>query len=313
MSSLTRDKLSLAIGGRRTRRGLEASDRRLGVILVLPAVLVLLVFTLYPLINLLWLSLTNFHSLKGTWSFVGIRNFINVVSKNLFFPSLKRTLVFTFGSLAIQAIYGVFCAYILNLDFRGRSLARALLIFPYLVPTVVAATTFRFLFNDLIGIGNHLLMQLGLISKPLNVFGNPNTAMLGVILVAGWKYYPMIMVAVLARLQMIPLQLYEAASIDGANGWTQFWRITFPFVRPVLTIVLLIRSIWLFNHWDLIFLLTGGGPMDRTSTLPLLLFNEAFTSYNLGRASAVGVIVLVILAVASQFYMVQYRKAEERL
>lgn len=295
------------------RRSLRSRDRELGLIMLVPALVLALGFTLYPLVSLLWLSLHRAHFLSKTMTFDGLANFGKILKRELFWPSVWRTVVWTAGGLCFQTILGVFSAYILNLRFRHRTLVRALLIFPYLVPTVVAATVFRFIFNDLIGVGNYALMRLGFLSKPVNLFGDPTWAMAGVIAVGTWKYYPMIMIAVLARLQTIPVQLYEAAEIDGATRWGCFWHITVPFIMPVLIVTLLIRSIWLFNHWDLIYLLTGGGPLDRTTTLPILLYNEAFGSYDLGSAAAIGTLGLLILFAASRLYLAAYTRAEERL
>lgn len=137
--------------------------------------------------------------------------------------------------------------------------------------------------------------------------------MAGVILVSVWKYTPMIMIAVLGKLQTISNDYYEAAQVDGATIWQQFWHITFPFILPPLTVVMLMRFIFLFNKWDLIYMLTGGGPLNATATLPMMLYSQAFSSYNLGRAAAIGVLMFVILLLISRAYYRLNEMAERRL
>ncbi len=292
---------------------LGRKDRRLGMILVLPMVLFMLVLVAYPLINLFQLSVQNYNMLSQSTKFVGMRNFQKVLGSNDFWLSLGRTLVYAFGTLIPCAALGTFFAVLLNEDMPMRSFIRSFVMFPYLVPMVVTCAIFRYMFNDLVGVMDHLAVTLGLAKDTLNLFGTYNLAMVGVILVSVWKYAPMIMIAVLGKLQTIPKDYYEAAQVDGATRWQQFWRITFPFILPPLTVVMLMRFIFLFNKWDIIYLLTGGGPLNATATLPMMLYSQAFSSYNLGRAAAIGVVMFVILLIISRFYYKLNEMAERRL
>ena len=292
---------------------LGRKDRRLGMILVLPMVLFMLVLVAYPLINLFQLSVQNYNMLSQSTKFVGMRNFQKVLGSNDFWLSLGRTLVYAFGTLIPCAALGTFFAVLLNEDMPMRSFIRSFVMFPYLVPMVVTCAIFRYMFNDLVGVMDHLAVTLGLAEDTLNLFGTYNLAMVGVILVSVWKYAPMIMIAVLGKLQTIPKDYYEAAQVDGATRWQQFWRITFPFILPPLTVVMLMRFIFLFNKWDIIYLLTGGGPLNATATLPMMLYSQAFSSYNLGRAAAIGVVMFVILLIISRFYYKLNEMAERRL
>jgi len=311
-TSSSNQSASIITNGKR-KVALGASDRKLGMIMVTPILIFMLALVGFPLVNLLVLSTQKVNFLTKESAFIGLGNFANILRGTFFWESLWKTIVWTIGSLIPSSILGTLIALILNKEFKGRSFVRAFLIFPYLVPTVVVAAIFKYMFNDLIGIINHLLIKIGLLTNPINIFGSPQWAMLGVIVVSIWKFTPMIMIAVLGKLQTIPSQLYDAAKIDGCNGWQSFWHITYPFIASVLMVVMLIRSIWLFNKWDMIFLLTGGGPLDKTATLPLLLYNEAFCSYNLGRASAVGVIMFLLLILLSKGYFKLYEKAQERV
>ena len=292
---------------------LGRKDRQLGMLMVLPLVIFMLVLVAYPLYNLFVLSFRNYNILSGTSKFVGARNYQKLFTDSTFWDSLFRTVIYSVGTLIPCAVLGTACAVLLNNDFPGRSFVRSFVIFPYLIPMVVTCAVFRYMFNDLVGLLDHWAVCLGLANGTLNLFGDVHLAMPGVILVSVWKYSPMIMIAVLGKLQTIPRDYYEAAQVDGATAWQQFWQITFPFILPPLVVVMLMRFIFLFNKWDIIYMLTGGGPLNATATLPMLLYAQAFSSYNLGRASAIGVVMFLILLVTSKAYYKVNEMAEGRL
>lgn len=292
---------------------LGRKDRRLGILLVMPMVLFMLVLVAYPLINLFSLSTQNYNILSQSSKFIGLRNFQKILSGSDFWQSLLRTLIYAIGSLIPSAILGTLFAVLLNKDFPCRSFVRSFVIFPYIIPMVVTCAIFRYMFNDLVGVLDHLAVTLGLANGTLNLFGTYGLAMVGVVLVSVWKYAPMIMIAVLGKLQTISKDYYEAAQVDGATQWQQFWRITFPFILPPLTVVMLMRFIFLFNKWDIIYLLTSGGPLNATATLPMMLYSEAFSSYNMGKAAAIGVVMFLILFISSKFYYKLNEAAEKRL
>jgi multiple sugar transport system permease protein len=299
--------------GGRTVSALGRRDRRLGILMILPVVAFMLFLVVYPLINLFTLSVQNYNMLSQTSKYVGLRNFERVVLNADFWISLARTILYAFGTLIPCAVLGTLFAVLLNRDMPLRSFVRSFVLFPYLVPMVVTCAIFRYMFNDLVGVLDHLFVTLGLAKGTLNLFGTYNLAMAGVILVSVWKYTPMIMIAVLGKLQTISNDYYEAAQVDGATIWQQFWHITFPFILPPLTVVMLMRFIFLFNKWDLIYMLTGGGPLNATATLPMMLYSQAFSSYNLGRAAAIGVLMFVILLLISRAYYRLNEMAERRL
>ncbi|MGE0239589.1 MAG: carbohydrate ABC transporter permease [Parvibaculaceae bacterium] len=287
-------------------------DRRyslLGLLLIAPTVLVLSAVIVYPLFFAIYLSLFSIYTptLQGSW--VGLDNYAQILGAGTFWFSLAVTLVWTMGTLVLQIVVGVAMAVILNQNIFLRSLARSLVLFPYFISTVVAVLAWRWIFNDLYGILSHLLIRIGIIDMPLDWLGSMPNAMASVIAVGAWKFFPFVVIAVLARLQTIPEQLYEAATMDGAGPVGRFFDITLPQLRDVLTIVILLRAIWDFKEFDLIFLLTGGGPLNNTRTLPLIVYQEAFGLNRMGMAAAYAVAMMLIMLA---FMLVYLHRARER-
>jgi multiple sugar transport system permease protein len=177
---------------------------------------------------------------------------------------------------------------------------------------VVAVLVWRYMFHDVVGILNFFLLKIGAISTPMNWLGSPKMAMLSVIMVGVWKFFPFVVLAILGVLQSIPQEQYEAARIDGANGWQQFWRITLPYVMPIFLLTAVLRTIWTFHKFDIIYLLTGGGPVGATTTLPVLVYQKAFADFELGRAAALALITAGILALLLGVYFYLTKRAEAR-
>jgi multiple sugar transport system permease protein len=287
-------------------------DRRhawLGVMLIAPTVLIFCAVVVYPLVSALYLSLFRIFTPTLSGGFVGFANYAELAGSPEFWRSLWNNLVWTACTLVLQVVLGVAAALMLNQAMFMRSLARSLILFPYFVSTVVAVLVWRWLFNDLYGILNHMMMWAGLLSMPLDWLGSMPNAMVSVVLVGAWKYFPFVVIAVLARLQTIPEQLYEAATIDGAGAWGRFWDVTLPQLKDVLVVVVLLRAIWDFKEFDLIYLLTGGGPIISTQTLPLMVYKEAFGMNEMGRASAVAVAMMLVMLV---FMVVYFRVLRAR-
>ena len=299
------------VAGRRPL-SLPAKDGLLGIALIAPTVLIFSAVIAYPLLSAIYLSLFSIYTptLQGHW--VGLANYGNLLAEAAFWRSLGATLIWTVGTLSLQIVAGVLIALLLHQNILFRSLARSLILFPYFVSTVVAVLVWRWLFNDLYGILNHLLVASGLVDMPVDWLGQMPNAMISVILVGTWKYFPFVVIAVLARLQSIPEHLYEAATIDGANAWARFWDVTLPELRAVLLVVLLLRTIWDFKEFDLIYLLTGGGPLTSTLTLPLLVYKESFGLNEMGRASAYAVAMMLVMLVFMTIYLRRARRGGEQ-
>ncbi|MBT3326185.1 MAG: sugar ABC transporter permease [Gemmatimonadales bacterium] len=290
---------------------LEKRYARIGVVLIAPTVLVFCAVILYPLISAIYLSLFSIYTptLAGEW--VGVDNYTALLASGDFWNAARNTLIWTVGTLMLQLVFGVAMALLLNQSIVFRSLARSLVLFPYFLSTVVAVLVWRWLFNDLYGILNHVLLIAGLIDAPVNWLGQMPNAMISIILVGAWKYFPFVVIVVLARLQSIPEQLYEAATIDGAGPFQRFTDITLPQLRDVLVVVVLLRAIWDFKEFDLIYLMTGGGPVRATQTLSLLVYEEAFRLNRMGMASTYAVAMMLVLLGFTLVYLRQTNRIEE--
>lgn len=279
-------------------------DQLTGLLLIAPTLLFFLVLILYPLAQSLFLSLHRTSTLTLQSRFVGLDNFRVLLTDPDFAKAFINTLIWTSGAVALQLVAGVGMALLLHGSLVGRSLARAIVLFPYLLPTAVAVLVWRWLFNDLYGYLNYVMQAAGVIHHPLAWLSRMPDAMISVILVGSWKFFPFVVIAVLARLQSIPEALYEAARIDGASRFALFRDITLPQLAGVLSIVVLLRAIWDFKEFDLIYLMTGGGPAGGTETLPILVYREAFQLLSFGRGAAVSVAMLVFMLL---FFLVYFQ------
>jgi multiple sugar transport system permease protein len=282
----------------RAARIAPIGDRWLGPVLILPVVVVLAAVIAYPLFATLALSLFEVETLSMRMDWAGLGNYALLLgNEGRFFGALGVTFVWTAATLTLQVLLGVSIALLLNRDLWLRSLARSLILFPYFVSTVVAVLVWRWLFNDFFGLINQLLASMGVIEGPVDWLGSMPNALLSVIVVGAWKFFPFVVIAVLARLQTIPEELYEAARLDGAGAFARFRDVTLPQIADVLGIVVLLRAIWDFKEFDLIFLLTGGGPVDATRTLPLIVYQEAFGLNRMGLAAAYAVSMMLVMLV----------------
>lgn len=282
---------------------LEKRYAMLGVLLIAPTVVVFCAVIVYPLLSAIYLSFFSIFTPTLQGDFIGLQNYVELLSTGTFWSSLGVTLTWTIGTLSLQIVFGVGMALVLHQNIWFRSLARSLILFPYFISTVVAVLVWKWLFNDLYGIMNHLLISVGLLDFPIDYLGTSPNAIISVILVGAWKYFPFVVIAVLARLQTIPEPLYEAARIDGAGPIARFFDITLPQLRDVLVVIIMLRAIWDFKEFDLIFLLTGGGPLSDTLTLPLLVYQEAFALNDMGKASAYAVVMMLIMLVFMLVYI----------
>ncbi|MCY4563949.1 MAG: sugar ABC transporter permease [Gammaproteobacteria bacterium] len=289
------------------KASLDARYGFLGVLLIAPTVLVFCAVIVYPLISAIYLGLFSIYTptMEGEW--VGLDNYRRLLASGEFWRSLLNNVIWTAGTLSLQLIFGILVALMLHRNLVFRPLARSLVLFPYFLSTVVAVLVWRWLFNDLYGVLNHLFMWAGIVDMPVDWLGTMPNAMISLILVGAWKYFPFVVIAVLARLQSIPDELYEAASIDGAGAWGRFADVTLPQLRDVLIVVVLLRTIWDFKEFDLIYLLTGGGPIIGTQTLPLMVYKEAFALNQMGGASAVAVLMMLVMLLFMILYLSRVR------
>ena len=274
-----------------------------GAILIAPTVLIFSAVIVYPLVSAIYLSVFSIYTPTMEGEFAGLANYTRLIGSGEFWRSLLNNLIWTAGTLSLQIVFGILVALMLHRNLIFRALARSLVLFPYFLSTVVAVLVWRWMFNDLYGVLNHMLMWAGIIDMPIDWLGSMPNAMVSLIFIGAWKYFPFVVIAVLARLQAIPDELYEAATVDGAGQFARFTDVTLPQLRDVLIVIVLLRTIWDFKEFDLIYLLTGGGPIIATQTLPLMVYKEAFALNQMGGASAVAVLMMLIMLVFMTLYL----------
>ncbi|MDA0338277.1 MAG: sugar ABC transporter permease [Proteobacteria bacterium] len=244
-------------------------------------------------------------------TFVGFDNFVRVWNAELF-RAIQVSLTYTITGLLLQIVIGVSVALLMNKAFFGRSLARSLVIFPYLFPVVVATIVWTWMLDPTYGIINQLLLEWGILDETVAWLSDPFYALTAVILISTWHHFPFVVIAVLGRLQNIPSYLYDAAKADGAGAWSMFWDVTFPALRPVLIITIFLRFIWDINEYSLVVLLTGGGPAGATTNLPILIQQFAFGRQNLGQAAAIADVTFMMLIIFFMIYFWTVRPLEEK-
>jgi multiple sugar transport system permease protein len=268
---------------------------------ILPVLITMVVLIAYPLLFGGYISLFN-TNLLNKWEFVGFDYYLQALSDPEFLHKIGLTFKFTALVVVGNLIVGTLLAIILNMKLPGRLLFRAILILPWLFPEVVVALLWKWLFNPLYGLVNHILTGLHFINKPIAWLDMPEFALTGVVIACIWKGYPLVMILVLAGLQSISKDLFEAAEIDGANKWQVFRHITIPGLMPVLVVTIILETVWWFKHFTIVWLLTAGGPVDATSVISIDIYNTAFQDFRFGRAAATAVIVFLICLVISYLY-----------
>lgn len=272
------------------------SRRILPLVMLSPAVLVTLTIVFLPMVQALWMSFHDYVLFRPkSFDWVGLKNYIAALEDPVFWTSLRHTVTWIAITVPAQMLLGLATALLLNQNFPWRGLARALVIIPWALPSVVIALMWVWIYDSNYGVLNDLLLRLNLIKTSIPWLADPDTALYAIILTLTWQGFPFFAVMILAGLQSIPGSYYEAASIDGASRFRQFWHITLPGLSGVLMTAILLRVIWVANSIDVIFVMTGGGPGYSTYTLPLYAFVEARTGLNYGYGSALAVCFTLML------------------
>jgi ABC-type sugar transport system permease subunit len=276
--------------------GAARADRRLAWRLVSPALAVVALVAIFPLAWTVWESL-HLHDLRMPWRgrpFVGLGNYAELLSTPRFWSALAHTAFFTAVSVTLELLLGLAFALAMNRAFRGRGLVRAAVLVPWAIPTVVAALLWRFMFEGQSGIANALLVSAGALGAPIVWFVHAATAWVPVILADVWKTTPFVALLLLAGLQNIDRSLYEAAAVDGASAWWQLRRITLPLLKPAILVALIFRTLDAFRVFDLVYVLTSGGPGTSTEPVALYAFNALLQNLRFGYGSAVSVVIFII-------------------
>ncbi|MBE9182770.1 sugar ABC transporter permease [Oculatella sp. LEGE 06141] len=275
---------------------IRAREQRTGWILIAPALLVLALVYAYPILRSFWLSL--FTQNLGTGLepvFSGLDNYARMFQDGRFWQSIFNTSVFTFSAIILELILGMGIALVLDQSIRGRGLVRTIAIIPWALPTALIALTWAWIFNDQFGVVNDLLLRLGLIDVGINWLGNPTLAMVSAIVADVWKTTSFVAILLLAGLQSISQDLYEAHSIDGATPWQSFRQITLPLLMPQIVIALLFRFAQSFGIFDLIQVMTGGGPGGATEVVSLYVYSSIMRYLDFGYGAALVVVTFLVL------------------
>ncbi len=278
------------------------------LLLVAPAFLLRLLTAAYPILQTIYLGFTNLSILKGTNDFVGLHNYATMGNNIGVRSATSFTIVFILTTTFLDLVIGMLIALLLNTNFRGLTFARTINLIPWAIPTIVAGYAFRWLLDDQFGLLPFWVTQTtGL--RPA-IFINPLASQIAVILVHAWKDAPFMAIILLAGMQGIPEDLYDAARVDGANGWQRFWKLTVPLIMPLTITMGLFRLVWSLGSFDLVYGLTFGGPGVATSVLALQVFREGILFFKFGFASAISVILLILVAIIGVIGLWLFRKSE---
>lgn len=270
-------------------------DRTAEFLFILPVALVAALLLAYPIVSSAFFSFTNRNLIRPSWRLVGFANYLSVLKKPAFWSSFLTTVRWTIFSLSLQLALGFTAALALNRIRRFKSLFRTLLVVPWAFPSIVIAFAWKWILNDVYGFLPHLLVRLGLARELPQFLSDPALVFWTVVMVNAWFGFPLIMVNVLSALQTIPAEQYEAAQIDGASAFQSFRYITLRHIRGVVGLLLVLRTIWVFNNFEMIYLITGGGPSDFTTTLPIMAYRTGWGLKQLGTASAITILLLLFL------------------
>jgi multiple sugar transport system permease protein len=287
---------------------IQTVRRFLFIVLVAPAFLLRLTTAAYPMLQTVYLSFTNLDLMKNTSAFIGLDNFANLPDNFGVQGSLWFTIAFVLISTVLDLTVGMMVAQLLNIDFRGRNFARVINLIPWAIPTIVAGYGFRWLLDEQFGLITSWIFQLSGVHAA--IFISAFWAQVTVILVFAWKNAPFVAIVMLAGLQGVPQDIYEASKLDGANAWQRFWWITLPMIMPLTVTMVLFWMVWSLANFDLVYGLTQGGPGVATSVLALQIFREGIMFFKFGFASAISVILLILVAVIGVVGLWVYRKVE---
>lgn len=291
----------------RKHRGIRSTgipENVLGYLMVAPALLCILLIAIYPVFRTFSLSLTDMRmQFPDMAKNVGLSNYIKLFQDSRFWSATYNTLFFTVTSVVLELVIGFAMALIMNMPFKGRGLVRAAVLVPWAIPTTVSATMWKFMYHDQFGVVNDILFRMGFIDQYQSWLGSTSSALWCAIIADVWKTAPFMGLLLLAGLQTIPAELYEAATVDGASKVMQFFRVTLPLVMPTMVVALIFRTLDAFRVFDLIFVLTGGGPGNSTETLSMYAYTTLFRNLNFGMGSAIAVLIFIFVFLISLVYI----------
>ncbi|MFN2202503.1 MAG: carbohydrate ABC transporter permease [Caldilineaceae bacterium] len=278
-------------------------ERQKGLVLLVPALLIMAVFTLYPMLDGVRMSFTNTNILRKTSDFIGLDNYVRMMSDEVFWLSLRHSVTLTAIVVVLQLVFGLILASAMNQDLPGMGVFKSIIMASWVIPVAATVTMFKFMAQPDIGLYNIFFRLIGV---NLNRYwlGDPSVAFAFIVMLHLWRNVPFYGVAFLAAMQAVPKSYYEAAEIDGANALRRFFSITLPGIRNMIVVMVTIHVLWTFNNFDFVYLSTGGGPVNRTDVLPVYVYRQSWNSYTIGYAAAIGVIMLILLMI----YFVVYTR-----
>ena len=285
------------------------NERLLAMVLLSPTVVLLGLFIAYPFVMGVWLSLSS-TSVGNPGVFVGLANFIKAWDDSIFQTAFKNTFVYTFWATIFKLTLGMWLALLLNRHFRGKRLVRASMLLPFIIPTVLSTFAWRWMFDPTFSVLNWLLYQTGLITTKLPFLSDGTYGMWCAIVVNTWRGMPFFAITLLAGLQTISTDLQEAASLDGANGWHRFWHVTWPLLKPVTLAVVVFSIIQTFSDFQLIYVLTGGGPANATHLLATYAYQIGVATGLLGEGAAISLFMLPVLFIVVWLQLRYLRRLE---
>lgn len=291
---------------------LAQSRNGLGLLFMLPAALFLLVFLTYPLGLGVWLGFTD-AKIGRPGIFIGLENYAFLMGDRIFWLSVFNTVLYTTVASVLKFALGLWLALLLNEHLPYKSFFRAIILLPWVVPTVLSALAFWWMFDAQFSIISWILMEMGLISAPINFLGDPTNARASVIAANVWRGIPFVAISLLAGLQTIPASLHEAAALDGATSWQRFRNVTLPLLTPIIAVVMTFSVLFTFTDFQLIYVLTKGGPVNATHLMATLSFQRGISGGQLGEGAAIAVAMIPFLlaAILFSFFGLQRRKWQQ--
>ncbi|MCX5512726.1 sugar ABC transporter permease [Kaistia algarum] len=279
-----------------TKSGIAGrNDGRIALYLLAAPLGLLAATLILPIVSAVNISLHDIRVIGSDGPFSGADNYVAILSDAVFWRSLGNSVVWVLGNSLVQTVLALTAALVLNQKFPGVKIARIWIILTWIIPTVVVVIIWRWLLSPSGGMINPLLIQLGIIDRPVGFFANGPMAFSTLIAINSWRWFPFVAVMLLAALQRIPGDLYEAAAVDGAGPLRRFREITWPLLQPTLLVLTVMGTLLSFNVFDVIWLLTAGGPAGATQTLPVLIYETAFKAYRMGEAAAMSVIASLLM------------------
>jgi len=304
-----------ALSARRQRSTLHAPRIRSAWLFLAPTLFVLAVVAGWPLLRTVYFSFTNASLTSlATAEFVGFQNYLSwttlksgrtvyrgLLADPVWWSAVWNTVRFSLLSVALETVFGTIVALVLNARFHGRALVRAAILIPWAIPTIVSAKMWAWMLNDQFGILNHILLNLGLITEKIAWTASPDTAMIAVLVVDVWKTTPFMALLLLAGLQMVPVDIYEAARLDGVSSWKVFWRVTLPLIRPALMVAVIFRTLDALRIFDLIYVLTPNN--TQTKTMSVFARENLFDFDKFAYGAAASTMLFLIIAAITVIYM----------